>query len=133
MSEIYNLKSQLNRLGDLDGHSDSNTGTLKRKIKALKEITLGLVEEIENLEISQPISVRRGINLRKEVQDFEARIIKSALKQTGGHQTRAARLLGIRITTLNAKIKRLGISPDLKFGASNYQKNSNFFELREEV
>jgi DNA-binding protein Fis len=36
---------------------------------------------------------------------YEIEIIQSALKYTGGNQRAAARLLGLKATTLNAKIK----------------------------
>jgi transcriptional regulator with GAF, ATPase, and Fis domain len=36
-------------------------------------------------------------------------LIDRALEQTGGNQLRAARILKLKHTTLNAKIKRLGI------------------------
>jgi hypothetical protein len=35
------------------------------------------------------------------------------LIQTGGHQTRAARLLGVKVSTLHEKIKRYGIEPNV--------------------
>lgn len=47
-----------------------------------------------------------GINLRDEVQRFEASLIKAALAYTGGRQRRAARLLGINVSTINERIKR---------------------------
>lgn len=50
-----------------------------------------------------------GIELDQTVDDFERRLIEVALGQTGGNQTRAAVLLGLRVQTLNAKIKRLAI------------------------
>ena len=40
---------------------------------------------------------------------YEIRLIRSALVQTGGNQSRAARLLGLPITTLNSKIKKFTI------------------------
>ena len=43
------------------------------------------------------------------VSRFERRLIESALKRTGGVQKQAAEILGLKPTTLNEKIKRLGI------------------------
>jgi transcriptional regulator with PAS, ATPase and Fis domain len=43
---------------------------------------------------------------------IERRIIARILKKTGGNQTRAAKLLGIKRTTLSYKIKKLKISID---------------------
>jgi DNA-binding NtrC family response regulator len=53
--------------------------------------------------------ISRGVNFYDEVRRFEIGIIRSALEQTGGHQSRAARLLGMNATTLNSKIKTYNI------------------------
>jgi DNA-binding NtrC family response regulator len=47
-----------------------------------------------------------GIDLPQSVEGFERSFIDRALGQTGGNQTRAARLLGLRVQTLNMKLKR---------------------------
>jgi DNA-binding NtrC family response regulator len=44
------------------------------------------------------------------VHHFEAALIRNALVKTGGRQRRAARLLGVKVTTLNTKIKRHNIN-----------------------
>ena len=53
----------------------------------------------------KPLDILGGINFYDEVQRFETHLIKMALSETGGNQARAARLLGIKATTLNSKIK----------------------------
>jgi len=59
---------------------------------------------------SSGIDVGRGINFYDEVRRFEIDLIRRALDQTGGHQSRAARLLGMNPTTLNSKIKTYNIN-----------------------
>ncbi len=54
---------------------------------------------------SADIDISRGVNFYDEVRKFEMDLIRRALEQTGGHQSRAARLLGLNATTLNSKIK----------------------------
>jgi len=54
---------------------------------------------------SGDIDIARGVNFYDEVKRFEIDLILRALEQTGGHQSRAARLLGLNATTLNSKIK----------------------------
>ena len=54
---------------------------------------------------SADIDISRGVNFYDEVKKFEIDLIRRALDQTGGHQSRAARLLGLNATTLNSKIK----------------------------
>jgi two-component system response regulator PilR (NtrC family) len=50
-----------------------------------------------------------GINLRDVIASFERRLIESTLETTGGVQKEAARLLGLKPTTLNEMIKRYNI------------------------
>jgi len=52
----------------------------------------------------------RGVNFYDEVRRFEIDLIRRALERTGGHQSRAARLLGMNATTLNSKIKTYKIN-----------------------
>lgn len=59
---------------------------------------------------SASIDVARGVNFYDEVRRFEIDLIRRALDQTGGHQSRAARLLGMNPTTLNSKIKTYNIN-----------------------
>lgn len=62
-----------------------------------------IVAETEGL--SSDIDISRGVSFYDEVKRFEIDLIRRALEQTGGHQSRAARLLGLNATTLNSKIK----------------------------
>jgi DNA-binding NtrC family response regulator len=50
-----------------------------------------------------------GISLRDVIANFERRLIESTLESTGGVQKEAARLLGLKPTTLNEMIKRHNI------------------------
>ena len=45
---------------------------------------------------SGDIDISRGVNFYEEVKRFEIDLIQRALDQTGGHQSRAARLLGLK-------------------------------------
>jgi DNA-binding NtrC family response regulator len=49
--------------------------------------------------------------LKALVTEFERRIIREALEASGGNQRQAARALGVLPTTLNEKLKRLGLRP----------------------
>ncbi len=53
----------------------------------------------------KPLDIVGGISFYDEVQRFETHLIKMALSETAGNQAKAARLLGIKATTLNSKIK----------------------------
>jgi len=60
---------------------------------------------------SSETDLSRGVNFYEEVKRFEIDLLRRALEQTGGHQSRAARLLGLNATTLNSKIKTYNITP----------------------
>lgn len=107
-----NLKHKLGILESLDICEEIDAETLKRKFEVLKDVALILVNELEALDFIRPVNISKGINLHEEMRMFEVHLIQSALERTGGHQTRAAQLLGINLTTLHNKLKRLNISPD---------------------
>ena len=87
--------------------SDSNVDV---RLNTLRETVLQLLDEVESLAISRPVDIKRGARFSDEVRQFEVSLIRTALGRTSGSQTRAARLLGLKPTTLNAKIKRYGIT-----------------------
>ncbi|MBK9214870.1 MAG: sigma-54-dependent Fis family transcriptional regulator [Chloracidobacterium sp.] len=60
---------------------------------------------------SGSVDLARGVSFYDEVKKFEIDLILRALEQTGGHQSRAARLLGLNATTLNSKIKSYHLRP----------------------
>jgi DNA-binding NtrC family response regulator len=70
--------------------------------------TLSVLQDGEGS--SEDIDIARGVNFYDEVRRFETDLIRRALDQTGGHQSRAARLLGLNATTLNSKIKSYNIT-----------------------
>jgi transcriptional regulator with GAF, ATPase, and Fis domain len=79
------------------------------RLNTLRETVLQLLDEVESLAISRPVDIRHGACFSDEVRQFEVSLIRTALGRTSGSQTRAAKLLGLKPTTLNAKIKRYGI------------------------
>ena len=64
----------------------------------------------EGSSVAAVQDIGRGVNFYDEVRRFEIDLIRRALEQTGGHQSRAARLLGMNATTLNSKIKTYNIN-----------------------
>jgi transcriptional regulator with GAF, ATPase, and Fis domain len=85
--------------------------TLDNRLDALRDVAATLLEAVDSLRCAQP-SRENSIRLQAEVQRFETDLIRTALERTGGNQARAARLLGVKHTTLNAKIKRYKIRSD---------------------
>jgi DNA-binding NtrC family response regulator len=64
----------------------------------------------EGASVAAVHDISHGVNFYDEVRRFEIDLIRRALEQTGGHQSRAARLLGMNATTLNSKIKTYNIN-----------------------
>lgn len=71
------------------------------------QLTFQMLQQTEGTSAS--IDIGRGVNFYDEVKKFEIDLLRRALEQTGGHQSRAARLLGLNATTLNSKIKTYNI------------------------
>lgn len=82
---------------------------LDNRLTTLRDVALTLLREVESLRVTEPYDFAGRVRLSDEVQRFETELIRSALSRTMGNQTRAARLLGVKLTTLNSKIKRYGI------------------------
>ena len=85
--------------------------TIDNRLHALREVALTLLDAVDSLRSAQP-SRGQSIRLQDEVRRFETDLIRAALEKAGGNQARAARLLGVKHTTLNAKIKRYRIASD---------------------
>jgi transcriptional regulator with GAF, ATPase, and Fis domain len=80
-------------------------------LNSLREAALTVLREVDSLARRQPNGEQK-LGLQEEVQRYEIELIKNALLRTRGNQRRAAQLLGVKVTTLNCKIKRFGISID---------------------
>ena len=80
----------------------------------LREAAVTLMREVESLASSQEPQTNGRLRLQEEVQRFESELIRQALQRTHGNQRRAAKLLGVKVTTLNCKIRRLGIQTELQ-------------------
>ena len=79
-------------------------------LDSLREAAIMLMREVESLSRQQEPQLEK-LGLQEEVQRYESELIRDALQRTRGNQRRAAKLLGVKVTTLNCKIKRLGINP----------------------
>ena len=84
-----------------------NRVVLDNRLTTLREVALTLLREVESLRLAEP--ARHSVRLYDEVQRFETELITSALARTHGNQTAAAEILGVKLSTLNSKIKRYKI------------------------
>jgi DNA-binding NtrC family response regulator len=91
----------------VDAKAQSNPASVEEaRVASLKVLALTLLHQIESLEGQLASGSVAELNLHDQVHHFEAALIRNALARTGGRQRRAARLLGVKVTTLNTKIKR---------------------------
>lgn len=109
-------------LGLMDGEAverDDPYGTDEEagnKTKELKNLALSLLMEVQALSEVPMLDIKNGIDFYEEVSRFEVDLIQRALTHTGGNQVRAARLLNMKVTTLNSKIKHYNISVEMLTG-----------------
>lgn len=109
MEDNFEVKSTLVSEGGLSSQRLTNS-----RVKALKSLAVLLLHEVEFLENLTPhkngdSSKDSTLCLASEVEHFEIELIRNALIQSRGHQLKAAKLLGIKMTTLNMKLKRYSI------------------------
>jgi transcriptional regulator with PAS, ATPase and Fis domain len=103
------------------------SNNISPRLYLLKEFTDSISRDVEELsnhlhELTQNQSGNESTrSLKEQMREYEEQIIRNALLKSGGNQARAAKLLKIKSTTLNAKIKRIGISLEnlLTFSSNN--------------
>ena len=88
---------------------NGESSTFPNNIATLKSLSSGFFVSFSVAEVNS-LNVRDE-STYDEVTRFEIDLIKRALFQTGGHQVHAAKLLKLKVTTLNSKIKHYNISP----------------------
>jgi len=103
------MKTKMARLNEPEMKTKDDA--LSRKIGSLKQNAFALIQEVRELRNLSYLDLTRGIDLFEEVRRFEKKLIRQALEETDGRQVQAARMLGLKMTTLHEKIKRYGIDP----------------------
>ena len=83
---------------------------VERDLSLIKALVDTLSIEVRSLDVEAVDPVQLPLDLHEKTRQFETRLIKAALLKSGGKQSEAARLLGTKPSTLNAKIKVLGIN-----------------------
>lgn len=92
-------------------------------INTLREAAITLLREVESLASQQEPQATQRLGLQEEVQRYESELIRDALQRTRGNQRRAAKLLGVKVTTLNCKIKRLGLLTTASQDLSGFEQD----------
>lgn len=78
-------------------------------LRVLREISDAISGALEAVDTFRPPDIKQGISFYDEVRRFEIDLIRQALKVSAGSQTRAAKLLHLKTSTLNSKIKYYNI------------------------
>lgn len=93
----------------------------ERRFQQLLALAKALANELQTLQSESSAThflegdrrrdlKKDGIDFYREVERFEIELISSSLDQSEGNQTHAARLLHLKPTTLNAKMKHYGLA-----------------------
>lgn len=99
------------RLADRNRNAQADLERARQinRIDALKVLIRSLLDQVDCLTVPVESDETADVSLQAMVRRFETELIRHALIRTGGKQRQAARLLGEKKTTLNAKILRYGI------------------------
>ena len=97
-----------NQATSVDDNADLSSA--RNSMTTLRELVLRVLCEVQSINEVTPVIIGQNFDFYEEVRRFEVDLIKRALLQTGGHQVRAAKLLNLKVTTLNSKIKHYNIS-----------------------
>ena len=76
----------------------------------MRDLVVRLLREVQSINEVNAVTLDNGFDFYDEVSRFGIDLIRRALLQTGGHQVRAAKLLNLKVTTLNSKIKHYNIN-----------------------
>jgi transcriptional regulator with GAF, ATPase, and Fis domain len=101
---------EIRLLESVDANGSTEKSISTGKTKFLEHLAFTLLREVQSLSEVPVLDVEEGIDLYEEVCRFEKTIIERVLLHTGCHQIRAARLLKLKPTTLNSKIKNYRIN-----------------------
>lgn len=91
---------------------------LNHRLEILRQLAKSIAVEIDEIvgtkEDTSSSEESRGfeISLDEQIRRFEMDLIRFALFKSGGKQIHAARMLKIKPSTLNSRIKRYRISSD---------------------
>src|SRR6476619_1644905 len=91
-------------LRELDGYVRHNNNL--PKISLLKRLSELMLAEVRNIDENSELKFGNGFKLDQYLEDCEKDIIRYALYISGNNHIVASRLLGMKPTTLNMKLKR---------------------------
>lgn len=107
--------TELKGLNRVNGRSAKKSSELKEMVGSLSK-ALDTLESMREVELQQLLNLhsqmfpKDGIDFYNLTENYEKSLIERALRETKGNQTKAAKLLNLRLTTLNSMIKRYEIT-----------------------
>ena len=115
------VKEQISSNGSY--HKPRNRA-FRAKVAALVRQTTALSLEIQALQFIELPELNDEIDFYEEVRRFEVALIERALWRSSGSQTEAARLLQLKLTTLNSKLKTYDIQVGRSVAGDVIEKRS---------
>lgn len=101
------VQSRGSYLPESEAHSKR---TLHHRLEDIIHLAASLNDAVTDLTRSSLPPLTEDFDFYNEVRRFESSLIKGALRLTGGSQAKAAKLLKLKATTLNAKMKTLKLN-----------------------
>lgn len=105
----------------VEGHSP-----LEERLSRLQRMAHAMLEEVEQIRASGVSALEKEIEQGRDYYEvtnrFSAALIRRALRAAGGHQGRAARMLGLKNTTLHSMIQRHNISPAAEYMGTSLRR-----------
>ena len=83
---------------------------LNNQLGFLRDALMATLDALESIRACY--LPQSNLQLDEAVQRFEENLLRTALARSHGNQTHAARLLGVKVTTFHAKLKRHKIHHD---------------------
>ena len=82
---------------------------MSQTIEHISALMSSLNAAVQDLERTQLPLINEEFDFYSEIRRFETKLINTALRLSGGSQVKAAQLLKLKATTLNAKMKALNL------------------------
>ena len=109
MSSSISKRAEKISLATVEDRARFEAVVVQKKIRTLKHLVRQLHHQLASLDQVPTPTVEEGLDFYTEVRRFEIEMLRRALKAAAGHQKKAARLLNLHHTTLNAMMRRYNI------------------------
>jgi len=107
---VRELRNLAERVVILKREGQVEPADLPPKIRGLSVETKPAPGGATQADMERDVLLGEGRDMKSEVEAFENRMIRQALEATGGNRNQAARLLGVKRTTLVEKLKKRNLA-----------------------